>query len=253
MKGVFFMLMHPILDKLRSLRFFGMLTALEEQMKMPDIEKLSFEERFGLLVDREMIDRQNRRLKTRLGKAKLRQTACLEDIDFRHPRGLDKSLMMQLASGQWIKEANNVLIIGPTGVGKTYLACALAHKACQQDYSALYFRLPRLLQELDIAKGDGRYGKILKSFAKTNLLVIDDWGLKKFIKDQSHDILEILEDRHRLRSTLITSQVPVDHWHEIVGDPTLADAILDRLVHNAYRINLKGESMRKKKSNLTNN
>jgi DNA replication protein DnaC len=246
------MLIHPILDKLRSLRFFGMLTALEEQMKMADIEKLSFEERFGLLVDREMIDRQNRRFKTRLGKAKLRQTACLEDIDFRHPRGLDKSLMMQLASGQWIKEANNVLIIGPTGVGKTYLACALAHKACQQDYSALYFRLPRLLQELDIAKGDGRYGKILKGFAKTNLLVIDDWGLKKFIKDQSHDILEILEDRHRFRSTLITSQVPVDHWHEIVADPTLADAILDRLVHNAYRINLKGESMRKKKSNLTN-
>jgi DNA replication protein DnaC len=246
------MLMHPILDNLRSLRFFGMLTALEEQMKMPDIEKLSFEERFGLLVDREMIDRQNRRFKTRLSKAKLRQSACLEDIDFRYPRGLDKSVMMQLASGQWIKEANNVLIIGPTGVGKTYLACALAHKACQQDYSALYFRLPRLLQELDIAKGDGRYGKILKGFAKTNLLIIDDWGLKKFIKDQSHDILEILEDRHRLRSTLITSQVPVDHWHEIVGDPTLADAILDRLVHNAYRINLKGESMRKKKSNLTN-
>jgi DNA replication protein DnaC len=246
------MLMHPILDNLRSLRFFGMLTALEEQMKMPDIEKLSFEERFGLLVDREMIDRLNRRLKTRLSKAKLRQSACLEDIDFRHPRGLDKSIIMRLASGQWIKEANNVLIIGPTGVGKTYLACALAHKACQQDYSALYFRLPRLLQQLDIAKGDGRYGKILKGFAKTNLLVIDDWGLKKFIKDQSHDILEILEDRHRLRSTLITSQVPVDHWHEIVGDPTLADAILDRLVHNAYRINLKGESMRKKKSNLTN-
>ena len=247
------MLMHPILDNLRSLRFFGMLSALEEQMKMPDIEKLSFEERLGLLVDREMIDRQNRRFKTRLSKAKLRQSACLEDIDFRHPRGLDKSLMMQLASGKWIKEANNVLIIGPTGVGKTYLACALAHKACQQDYSALYFRLPRLLQELDIAKGDGRYGKILKGFAKTNLLVIDDWGLKKFIKDQSHDVLEILEDRHRLRSTLITSQIPVDHWHEIVGDPTLADAILDRLVHNAYRINLKGESMRKKKSNLTNN
>ena len=247
------MLIHPMFDKLQILRFFGMLSALEEQMKMPDIEKLSFDERFGLLIDREMIDRQNRRFKTRLRKAKLRQNACLEDIDFRHPRGLDKSLMMQLASGQWIKEANNLLIIGPTGVGKTYLACALAHKACQLDYSALYFRLPRLLQQLDIAKGDGRYGKLLKSFAKTNLLVIDDWGLKKLIKEQSHDLLEIFEDRHRLRSVLITSQLPVDHWHEIIGNPTLADAILDRLIHNAYRINLMGESMRKKKSNLTKN
>jgi DNA replication protein DnaC len=247
------MLIHPMLDKLQTLRFFGMLSAVEEQMKMPDIENLSFDERFGLLIDRELIDRQNRRFKTRLRKAKLRQNACLEDIDFRHRRGLDKSLILQLASGQWIKEANNLLIIGPTGVGKTYLACALAHKACQLDYAAMYFRLPRLLQQLDIAKGDGRYGKLLKSFAKTNLLVIDDWGLKKLIKEQSHDLLEIFEDRHRLGSTLITSQLPVDHWHEIIGNPTLADAILDRLVHNSYIINLKGESMRKKKSGLTKN
>ena len=189
------MLIHPIFDKLQTLRFFGMLSALEDQMKMPDIEKLSFDERFGLLIDREMIDRQNRRFKTRLRKAKLRQNACLEDIDFRHPRGLDKSVIMQLASGQWIKEANNLLIVGPTGVGKTYLACALAHKACQLDYSALYFRLPRLLQQLDIAKGDGRYEKLLKSFAKTNLLIIDDWGLKKLIKEQSHDLQRFLKDR----------------------------------------------------------
>jgi DNA replication protein DnaC len=247
------MLIHPILDKLQTLRFFGMLKAFEQQIKMPDIENLSFEDRFGLLVDREMADRQNRRFTTRLRKTKLRQNACIEDIDFRHPRGLDKSLIIQLASGQWIKEAYNVIIIGPTGVGKTYLACALAHKACQLDYSAIYKRLPRMLEELEIAKGDGRYGKLLKSFAKINLLVIDDWGLKKLIKEQSHDLLEIFEDRHRLRATLITSQMPVDHWHEIIGNPTLADAILDRLVHNAYRINLKGESMRKKKTSLTQN
>ena len=247
------MLIHPILDKLQSLRFFGMLTALEEQMKMSDIDNLSFEDRFALLVDREMTERQNRRFKTRLRKAKLRQNACIEDIDFRHPRGLDKSLLLQLASCQWIQQAHNVLIIGPTGVGKTYLACALAHKACLRDYSCLYFRLPRLLQQLDIARGDGRYEKMLKSLAKTDLLLIDDWGLKKLVKEQRHDLLEIFEDRHRLRSTLITSQLPVDHWHEIIGNPTLADAILDRLVHNAYRINLKGDSMRKKKSNLTKN
>lgn len=245
------MLTHPTLDKLQILRFYGMLKALQEQMQMTDIDQLSFEERLGLLVDREMTERENRRYKNRLSKARLRQQACLEDIDFHQKRGLDKALFMQLATCQWVKEASNVLIIGPTGVGKTYLACALAHKACQQGYAALYFRMPRLLQELEIAKADGRYAKILKNLAKAELLLIDDWGLKKFAKEQSHDLLEILEDRHSLKSTLITSQLPIDHWHEIIADPTLADAILDRLVHNAYRINLKGESMRKKKTNLT--
>lgn len=245
------MLTHPTLDKLQILRFYGMLKALQEQMQMTDIDQLAFEERLGLLVDREMTERENRRYKNRLSKARLRQQACLEDIDFHQKRGLDKALFMQLATCQWVKEAGNVLIIGPTGVGKTYLACALAHKACQQGYAALYFRMPRLLQELEIAKADGRYAKILKNLAKADLLLIDDWGLQKFAKEQSHDLLEILEDRHSLKSTLITSQLPIDHWHEIIADPTLADAILDRLVHNAYRINLKGESMRKKKTNLT--
>lgn len=245
------MLTHPTLEKLRTLRFNGMAHALEEQMHMPEIDALSFEERLGLLVDREMTDRENRRLTTRLRKAKLRQSACVEDIDYRHPRGLDRSLMTRLQSCQWIREQHNLLITGPTGSGKSFLACALAHKACREGYSAQYTRLPRMLQDLHIAKGDGRYGKLLTSYAKTDLLVFDDWGLSKFNQEQSHDILEILEDRHRLRSTLITSQFPVDTWHELIGDPTLADAILDRLVHNAYTINLKGESMRKKRSRLT--
>jgi len=247
------MLVHPILDKLQTLRFYGMLAAFEEQLEMADVDQLSFDERMGLLVDREMTERENRRFKTRLRKAKLRQAACVEDVDLRHRRGLDKKMFMQLATGEWIKQAHNVLIIGPTGVGKTYLACALTHRACRDGFTSQYFRLPRLLEELAIAKADGRYSKILKSISKTKLLVLDDWGLKSLVKEQSYDLLEILEDRSGLRSTLITSQLSIDHWHEIIGDPTLADAILDRLVHNAYRINLKGESMRKKKSCLTQN
>ena len=245
------MLTHPIADKLQQMKLYGMLTALEEQMQMADIEKLTFEDRLALLVDREMTARENRRLKTRLRKAKLRENACIEDVDFRHTRSLDKSLFMSLAGCRFLKEHNNVLIIGPTGVGKTYLACALAQNACRKGYSALYFRLPRLLHDLSIAKADGRYSNLLKSIARTDLLVLDDWGLSKFVKEQRHDLLEILEDRNGLRSTLVTSQVPVKHWHEVLADPTLADAILDRLVHNAYKLVLEGDSMRKKRSKLT--
>jgi DNA replication protein DnaC len=241
------MLTHPLLEKLQTLRFHGMQKALDEQMRMPDINTLAFEDRLGLLIDREMTERDNRKLSTRLKNAKLRQSACLEDVDLRHPRGLDKSLLMQLADCRWLKEHHNVLIIGPTGVGKTWIACALAHKACREGYSALYFRLPRLLHDLGIAKGDGRYDKLLKTMARTDLLILDDWGLDTFAKEQQHDLLEIFEDRHERRSTLITSQLPVKHWHDILGDPTLADAILDRLVHNAYKITLKGDSMRKTK------
>ena len=245
------MLIHPIIDKLKALRLTAMAHTLEEQMQMPDIESLSFEERLGLLVDRETTDRENRRLKTRLNKARLRQNACIEDIDFRHPRGLDKSLMAKLFSCDWIKDSNNLLITGSTGTGKTFLACALAQKACREGYTVQYIRVPRIFQELHIAKGDGRYGKILKSYAKTKLLLFDDWGLSKMTDESRHDLLEILEDRNDMASTLVTSQFPVDKWYDLIGDPTLADAILDRIIHSAYKIELKGGSMRKKKSLLT--
>lgn len=245
------MLTHPLFEKLTQLRLLGMLLALKELMNASDTERLGFEERLGLLVDREVCHRENRQLLSRLKKAKLRQSACVEDVDFRHRRGLDQALFLQLAQCAWIRQHHNVLIIGPTGVGKTYLACALAHKACREGYSAMYFRLPRLLQELALSKGDGRYTGLLKTIARVDLLVLDDWGLKAFSADQQHDLLELLEDRHGLRSTLITSQVATDHWHELITNATIADAVCDRLVHNAYRITLKGESMRKTKAQLT--
>ncbi len=245
------MLTYPTLDKLQRLKFTGMAAALAEQMNTPDIEELAFEERLGLLIDREITERENRRLSSRLRRARLKHNAAIEDIDYRHPRGLDKSLIQSLAACQWVKEHLNILITGPTGVGKTWLACALAHKACREGYTAQYLRLPRLLQELAIAKGDGRYPKLLATLAKTDVLILDDWGLAKLTPDNRRDLLEILEDRHGARSTLATSQLPIEKWHDIIADPTLADAILDRLVHNAYKLNLKGGSMRKRTAKLT--
>ena len=245
------MLTHPTLDKLHALKLTGMSAALSEQLQMPDIEELSFDERLGLLVDRELTARDNRRLTSRLRRARLKHPAALEDIDYRQPRGLDRSLMQALASCRWVKEHLNILITGPTGVGKTWLACALAHKACREGHTALYLRLPRLLQELAIAKGDGRYPRLLGTLAKTEVLILDDWGLVQPSAEQRRDLLEILEDRHGIRSTLATSQLPIDKWHDFIGDPTLADAILDRLVHNAYKITLKGASMRKRQATLT--
>lgn len=223
---------------------------LEEQMNNAEVNSLSFEERLGLMVDREAEERHNRRLTASLRKARLRLKACMEDIDYRHKRGLDKGLMMSLASCAYIRKHHNVIITGPTGAGKTYLACALTHKACLEGHSALYRRLPNLLAELTMARGDGRYPKIMAAYAKADLLVLDDWGINRLTKEQRLDLLELIEDRHGLKSTLIAAQVPIDTWHEMIGDPTLADAILDRLVHNAYKIELKGESMRKKYESL---
>lgn len=247
------MLYHPTLDKLKMLKFSGMSHALEEQMQQSDLPPLSFEERLGLLIDREITERDNRRLTNRLRQARLKQQACLEDIDYQATRGLDKALLLKLSDCQWVKKSLNILITGPTGVGKSWIACALAHKACREGYTAWYQRLPRLLQELPLAKGDGSYAKLLARLAKTDVLILDDWGLSKLTAEQRRDLLEILEDRHGSRATVITSQLPLDQWHAIIGDATLADAIMDRLVHNAYKINLRGESMRKKQSKLTDN
>jgi len=247
------MLTHPTLEKLRALRLNGMLKALSEQQQMSDLGSLGFEERLGLLIDREMTDRDNRRLETRLKKAKLRHCCCMEDLDFKAARGLDKALILSLAACTWIARGINVLICGPTGIGKSYLACALGHKACLEGYSTLYLRLPRLFEELRLAKADGRYGKLMLSYAKTDLLILDDWGLTPMTDPQRRDLLELLEDRYGKRSTIVTSQLPVQAWHEAIGDPTLADAILDRLVHNAYKLELKGDSMRKHAISLDQN
>jgi DNA replication protein DnaC len=239
------MLLHPILNKLTNLRLKGMARAFAEQLQQPDINDLSFEDRFGLLVDVETTERENSRLQTRLRKAKLKQLACIEDIDYRSSRGLDKTVILSLASCNWIKSHDNTIIIGATGIGKTYLACALAHKACLHGYTAYYSRLSRLLQELSVAKGDGRYTKLLTSLAKVHVLILDDWGLEGLNDDQWHNLLEVLDDRHGEQSTIVTSQLPVKMWHEAIGDNTLADAILDRLIHNSYRLTLNGDSMRK--------
>lgn len=242
------MLIHPTLDRLRELKLTGMQKALIEQMDLPDRDALTFDERFGMLVDAEHADRDNRRLKMRLKRAQLRHAATVEDIDYRHPRGLDKSLMLALAGCEWVRQHQNVIITGPTGAGKSYLACALGHKACREGYRVLYYRIARLFQELAIARGNGRYERLLRSLAHADLLVLDDWGTAPLTDEQRRDLFEVMEDRYDRGSTLIAAQLPVKHWHETIGDPTLADAILDRLIHNAHTITLKGESMRKQKA-----
>ena len=239
------MLNHPTYEKLRSMKLLGMAQALEEQSSQALYASLSFEERLGLLVDRESASRDNRQLAIRLGKAKLRLNAAFEDINFKKPRGLDRSLVIALGEGDWIRQHNNCLITGKTGVGKSYLACAIANKICRDGGNVAYARVPKLFAELSIAKADGSYRRKMLALARVDLLILDDWGFYPMTTEQSRDFLEILDDRYDRRSTMVVSQTPVDLWHAMIPDPTVADAALDRLVHNAYRIALTGPSMRK--------
>jgi DNA replication protein DnaC len=239
------MLINATIDKLQALSLGGMARALEEQLGSSGYAGLSFEERLGLLVDREASDRENRRLTRRLKAAKLRSDAIVEDLDLRTPRGLDRSTILSLAESHWVAAQRNVLVTGPTGVGKTFLACALAHSAIRRGHSALYLRLPRLLDELVLARADGRLPRLMATWARIDVLVLDDLGLQPVPPPRAADLLEVIEDRAGLRSTIVTSQLPVGHWHEALGEPTVADAILDRLVHAAYRLELRGGSMRR--------
>lgn len=245
------MLNHPTHDRLVQLRLLGMAKALTEQAQLPEIQALTFEERLGLLVDREVTERHQRQTSSRLRRARLKQAAVAEDIDYRHPRGLDRAVFRRLLTGDWIRGHQTVLITGPTGVGKTYLACVLANAACRQGYTALYKRLPRLFEELTIARADGRFITLMAALAKVDVLVLDDWGLAMLDDERRRDLLELLDERYQTRSTVITSQLPVAHWHDALGDPTLADAILDRLVHHAHPLHLAGESLRKFKISPT--
>lgn len=230
------------------LKLFGMVQALESQMQVPDHKDLSFEDRFGLIVDSEVTLRANKKMNSRLKTAKLAQSAVIEDLEVKGGRGIDKSTLAALATSDWVRLHQNVIISGATGVGKSYLACALAHKACRDGFTVIYQRISRLLEDLVIAKADGRYNSVLSGIKDKDVLVLDDFGLAPLTAENRRDLLEILEDRYDKGSTVITSQLPVEHWHEAIGDPTIADAILDRVVHNSHKIHLKGESRRKTKA-----
>lgn len=240
------MLAHPTLDRLNDMGLTGMAKAFNELAANAEAERLSHAEWLALLLDREWSWRHDRKLSARLRFAKLRHQAAPEDVDYRADRGLDRALFVKLIAGDWIDAHDNLAICGPSGVGKSWLACAIGHKACRDDRSVLYQRVPRLFANLALARGDGRYARLQRTLARVHLLILDDWGLEPLDDQARHDLLEILEDRYGQRSTIITSQLPVSAWHDVIGNPTYADAILDRLVHNAHRIDLTGDSLRRK-------
>ncbi|MHB8182118.1 MAG: IS21-like element helper ATPase IstB [Acidithiobacillus ferrivorans] len=244
------MLMQDTIQKLNAMRLIGMARGTQDQLADHEIGSLDFEERLGLLVDQEWTYRENRRLGRLLKEARLRENASLEDVDWREDRGLNRSQIKSLATLKWISESRNVIITGATGTGKTYLACAFGNACCRQGHRSHYFRTSKLFEQVKIAKADGSYLKLTKKLAKARLLILDDWGLAALTDFERQALLEILEDRYNVASTIVASQMPVSHWHEFIGNPTLADAILDRLIHNAYKIDLKGGSMRKKRALL---
>lgn len=240
------MLNQVTLDRMHEMKLSAMAEAFDEQRTSPEWGQITFEERLGILIDHEWTYRQNRKLTRKLKAAKLRYPVSLENVDFHAPRGLEREVILSLSSCAWIQETKNLILTGPTGTGKTFLACAMAEKACRQDFSAYYVRTPRLLHDLAVARGDGTYGRVLARIAKIDLLALDDWLIAPLSDPERRDLLEIIEDRYEKSATLIATQLPVTAWHEVIGEETVADAICDRLVHRAHRIELKGGSMRKK-------
>ena len=244
------MLTQPTIEKLHAMRLSAMARAFQEQTANPNMAQLSFEERFGLIVDQQMTEMEDRRMQSRLKSAKLRLSATVEDLDFRPSRNMDRSMIMSLAQNQWVRSHQNILVTGPTGAGKSYLGCALAQKACRDGHTTVYQRLPRLLNELAVARHDGRYHKLVAPLIKCEVLVLDDLLIAPISRNDQRELLEIVEERYDRKSTIVTSQLPVKAWHDSMEDPTLADAILDRLVHNAHKVDLDGDSMRKIKTTL---